>query len=529
MRARDVRLAVATLLLGLLSCGGCRPQPDPSDRSTAPPPSAHQTSSSSEALEPIPSEAANTAVPTTKSGLGPDALAARVKAQEALLGKDLFEDGDGQQVPWISPQAESVAVPEGEALDDALLDSLPGSSGLDATATAPGKRINGNALGEYQPLTVATPEAKPLARFYAALRRLDAGTEADGKVRVLMYGASHTDADVYTHYVRTYLRERFGDGGHGFVHVARPWKWYGHVEMLSEGFDRWRTEHAQRRKGRDDGFYGLMGASLSATSKKAWGRVTHRDGSVGSNYELYFLQQPKGGSFNVLVDGKQHVKVSTRGETFAAGYHAIDLDEGAHSIEVRPVGNGEVRLFGMTSERDQAGVVVDTLGIGGTRASNMLKWAPEVWYDNVRKRAPELLVLAYGTNEANSGISRARYAERLREVLTRLQEAAPQADCLLVGPGDFPKKGEDGVYGPRESTTYILEAQREVALEHGCAFWDLREFMGGELSMNDWVAATPSMARGDHIHFTRRGYVRLGMGLVDAMMAGFDGGVLEGN
>ena len=100
--------------------------------------------------------------------------------------------------------------------------------------------------------------------------------------------------------------------------------------------------------------------------------------------------------------------------------------------------------------------------------------------------------------------------------------AAPQADCLLMGPGDFPQKGEDGVYGPRESTSAILRAQREIALAHGCAFWDLRAFMGGEGSMVDWVAATPPMAKSDHIHFTRRGYVRVGMGLVDAMMAGFD-------
>jgi len=91
-----------------------------------------------------------------------------------------------------------------------------------------------------------------------------------------------------------------------------------------------------------------------------------------------------------------------------------------------------------------------------------------------------------------------------------------------MGHGGIPKKGEDGFYDPRDSTSYILRAQREIALENGCAFRDLREFMGCEMSMNDWVDATPPTAKGDHIHFTRRGYVRVGIGLVDAMMAGFD-------
>ncbi|MEM6290450.1 MAG: GDSL-type esterase/lipase family protein [Myxococcota bacterium] len=510
-------LAAFALLLG---CGGCKPAPESSEISAAPATDpAPSSPSSPAALTPV---AAPTPQTAAANGLGEDARRARVSAQTALLGDALFEDAAGQQVPWISPQSATVTAAEVAALDDAVLDSLPGSSGLSGTE-APTRHVNGNALGEYQPLTIATADAKPLARFYAALRELEAGRDPDGKVRVLMYGASHTDADIYTHYIRAYLRERFGDGGHGFVHVAKPWKWYGHVEMLTEGFDRWRTEHAQRRKGRDDGYYGLMGASLSATSKKAWGRVTHRDGSVGSNYELYYLSQPKGGSFKVFVDGAQHAKVSTKADAFAAGYYAIDLPEGAHSIEVRPVGNGEVRLFGMTIERDTPGIVVDTLGIGGTRASNMLRWSEDVWYDNVRRRQPDLITLAYGTNEANSGISRERYATRLRDVLTRLKTAAPQADCLLVGPGDFPKKGAEGVYGPRESTSYILEAQREVALEMGCAFWDLRAFMGGEMAMVDWATATPAMAKKDHIHFTRRGYVRVGMGIVDAMMAGFDG------
>ncbi len=506
-----------------LGCGGCKPKPQPHE--SAPPSSASAPAEDEPPpLQPISAPPTDPA--TDLQGLGEEARRARVKAQRALLGQALFEDATGETVPWISPQTTAVAASEVEALDDAVLDSLPGSSGLGPAGATGGRRINGNALGEYQPLIVATADAKPLARFYDALRRLEAGTEPDGKVRVLMYGASHTDADVYTHYVRAYLRERFGDGGHGFVHVAKPWKWYGHVEMLTEGFDKWRTEHAQRRKGRGDGYYGLMGASLSATNKKAWGRVTHRDGSVGSHYELYFLTQPKGGSFSVSVDGKPHAKVSTRGEVFAPGYHAIDLPEGQHSIEVRPVGNGEVRLFGMTTERDTPGVVVDTLGIGGTRASNMLSWAPEIWYDNVRRRDPELIVLAYGTNEANSGISRKRYEVRLRDVLTRLREAAPGADCVLVGPGDFPERGPDGVYQPRASTSFILEAQREISLEMGCGFWDLRAFMGGEMAMVKWAAATPAMAKGDHIHLTRRGYVRMGMGLVDAMMAGFDADVL---
>jgi lysophospholipase L1-like esterase len=168
-------------------------------------------------------------------------------------------------------------------------------------------------------------------------------------------------------------------------------------------------------------------------------------------------------------------------------------------------------------------VVVDTLGIGGTRASNQLKWNEHVWSDNLRRRAPDLIVLAYGTNESvDDDQPIESYKKQLREVLARLQRAAPEASCLLVGPGDFPLKGADGGFAPRPRTGQIVEAQREISAEAGCAFWDAMQFMGGEGSMLTWTAAQPAMAQSDHLHLTRRGYARMGMALTDAIMFDYD-------
>jgi lysophospholipase L1-like esterase len=190
---------------------------------------------------------------------------------------------------------------------------------------------------------------------------------------------------------------------------------------------------------------------------------------------------------------------------------------------VRPDGNGPVRVFGMTIEREAPGVVVDTLGIGGTRASNMLAWDERVWGDAVRRRDPALVTLFYGTNEAtDTNRSIDAYETDLREVLAKLRRVAPQAACLVVGPGDFPQPTGDGGWVPRPRVTEIIGVQRRLARESGCGFWDTRTFMGGELSMTRWAASQPPMAKADHIHFTRRGYVRLGMALVDAIMVAFD-------
>ncbi len=533
-------LVVGALGLGYWSCATTH-EPDPAEHSERP--GAEGREDPQLVAEAIAAQ--RDEPPLLLPVLNEEALTARVAAQRRLLGGNLFEDVRGKPVPWISPQGElpedEFGPPEGEdeggarQLDDALLDSLPGSSGLGggaagaiANAMASGQRINGNALGLFVPIEGPPGAERPLARFYRALEDLRAGQDADGKVRVLAYGGSHTDADVYTHYLRTYLQERFGDGGHGFVHVAKPWRWYRHVDYRVEGIKHWITEHAQRRKGRMDGFYGLLGCSLAASSKRAIGKIVPRGDSVSAEHEIYFLRQPKGGSFKVLADGKPIATVKTKADELGAGYHRFVLPEGPHEIEIKLDGNGEVRLFGMTFERESPGVVVDTLGITGTRAANMLTWDREIWADNVAHRDPDLVMLFYGTNEAmDEDQPIGAYEDDLRGVLGRIQEAAPKASCLIMGPGDFPRRGPDGTWVNRQRVDELIEAQRRVALEAGCGFWDTKAFMGGELSMPMWVAAQPPMAKPDHIHFTVRGYVRIGMALVDAMMVGFDGGELQ--
>lgn len=506
-------------LVGAMGCGGgC-------SKAEAPPtPPRPANATAAQDGEPTEVKLAPTAaeeVPLLPT-LNPAALDARVRAQRAVLGDRavLFEDQRGRPVPWIATGTSTAEV----TLDDDLLDSLPGSSGLNVGAVT-GPSVNGNALGLFTPLEPdAESDETPLAHFYDALRKLQAGEDPDGKVRVLAYGASHTDADIYPHYLRTYLQERFGDGGHGFVHIARPWNWYSHVDMHVEGVKRWLTTHAQRRKGIEDGMFGLMGASLIATSKKAFGRVVPRNGATASRYEIYYLQQPRGGSFKVLVDGVPHHTVKTRAKTTAAGYDAFTLPEGEHTIEVQPLGNGTLRMFGMTAESESPGVVVDTLGIGGTRAANMLTWDETVWADNVSHRAPDLVMLAYGTNEATDAhASISVYEADLRAVMAKLGRVAPGASCIIIGGGDFPRRLEDGTWGVRPRVGQIRRAQREIAAEYGCAFWDLHGFMGGDLSMTRWANARPPMAKDDHIHFTKRGYARVGMGLVDAIMVPFDG------
>ena len=451
-----------------------------------------------------------------------EALAARVDAQRRYLGeRAIFEDVDGRPVPALASDED----PETRVEDD-ILDALPGSSGIGDAAVDNSHRANGNALGLYVPIEHPAGGKSSLTHFHQALAELQQGKRK--KVRIATYGASHTQADVYPGYMRTYLQTRFGDAGHGYMALAKTNKWFKHRDFGVENTKGWRIDHAQKREGRKDGLYGLMGADASSSSKRDKTRVYPRDrgnpASMASHFEVQYLQQPGGGKFTVYADGKKLKTVNTKADDVGPGRYNFELPLGHHEIEIKLRGNGEVRLFGIIMEKEAPGVVLDTLGIAGTRAANMLNWDEALWSDYIRDRPPDLWTLAYGTNETTDVDQPIEdYVDRLRQVIMRFRNAAPEASCLLIGPGDFPRKLDDESWVPRPRLAQIVEAQRNVAYEMGCGYWDALAFMGGTGSMHTWATSSPQMGSRDHIHLTKRGYVRMGMGVTDAMMAGFDG------
>ena len=366
------------------------------------------------------------------------------------------------------------------------------------------------------------PGGRALGKFHAALRRTARGISA---TRILQFGASHTEADRFTGYLREVLQAKFGDAGHGYLMPARPWKGYRHMDVRHDSSAGWLTDKAWSRTGKTDGLYGLAGFSCSSESADDWARVgTTQKSNFGrsvSRIELFWLEQPGGGRFDLMVDNTLLSTISTHGDTVRLGARLIRVPDGPHTVEIRPRGDGEVRLFGVTLERDAPGVVVDSLGIRGARASVILKWNAEIWAQQLTRRRPDLVLLAYGTNEAGDTHQPIeRYERILTKVIARVKGASPQASCVLVGPTDRPmKRGRRWVSRPR--VTDVIRTQRTVASRFGCGFWDARDSMGGELSIVRWRAADPPLASKDHVHLTTRGYYALADDLQKALLYGW--------
>jgi lysophospholipase L1-like esterase len=178
------------------------------------------------------------------------------------------------------------------------------------------------------------------------------------------------------------------------------------------------------------------------------------------------------------------------------------LMPGPHQLSLRTLNSAPVRLFGWALDNKQ-GVTVETLGIDGAQASAMLGWNEQIWAAELNDRNPSLVILEYGTNEANRRPwAPDRYRAELIAVIDRIRRANPAIAILMIGPPDC------GQLGPLPHLSDVIDIQREIARRQGTAFWDLRRYMGGPGTIQRWVVA--GLAQAESRHLTGEGYRMIG-------------------
>jgi lysophospholipase L1-like esterase len=351
-----------------------------------------------------------------------------------------------------------------------------------------------------------------LDHFYQALTQ--------GKsIRVLHYGDSPTTADLITADARTALQKQFGDAGTGFVLIARPWAWYNHrgVEMDSSG---WKIDVAGATEIKD-GMHGLGGASFRGSSG-ASARWTLKDGQH-RNVEIAYLSQPEGGSFVFEADGVQLGEVDTEAETRGPGYASFDLPPNSKRFTLR-VTNGSVRLYGADFRKSANGVVYSSLGVNGANIT-LLSHAfnGSHWTAQLHHYKPDLVVLAYGTNE--SGFPKfvdTTWGPELKAAVNRVRAALPNASILLMSPMDRGERNHAGEIDTIPALPRLVNIEEGVAQEMNVAFFNTFQAMGGEGTMARWYAMEPRMVGADYIHPMPAGAKIVGELLYTALRDGYN-------
>ena len=353
-----------------------------------------------------------------------------------------------------------------------------------------------------------------LDHFYAALWRTERG-EPMAITRIEHYGDSPTTADLITGDTRQILQKQFGDAGHGFTLIAKPWAWYEHrgVDLSSHG---WQIDPGTRADLRN-GMFGLGGVVFSGHSS-AYSKITLRD-PTQTRLEVWFLRQPNGGSIELFAGGEPLATIETAAPSRTAGFARFDLHPGVRMLELRT--EGEVRLFGITVEKPRTGVVYDSLGVNGASISMLaLLFNERHWAEELRHRNPDLVFLYYGTNESGFAAFLTReYEKELREAIRRVRAALPNTSILVMSPMDRGQRDGDEIR-TLPTIPRIVDIQRRVARELHCGFFNTFEVMGGEGTMARWYEEQPRLVSADLIHPTPAGARLIAVAFARELVAG---------
>ncbi|MCB1152731.1 hypothetical protein KDL45_03700 [bacterium] len=389
------------------------------------------------------------------------------------------------------------------------------AAGEDASAIL--ATLNAQRKIAHQPIE-GPPEA--LDAFYAALSRT-AAKKPGALTRVCHFGDSTVEMDLVPGPIRRLLAKDWGDGGRGFLLLARPRPWYRPYDVEYDPSAKWITVDP----GQPGGIrrFGLGGGLCEAYKDGAKTEIEPvKDGPVGtafSRVEILYPVRPDSGDMIVEIDGDKKGTIHGAGAPARDAFVEVRVPDGRYEIEVTAPKKG-TKAYGIIMERDGPGIVYDHLGVNGSGVPTYLSIDKDHWEAQLRHRDPDLVVIALGTNDVYPDLDLESYKKQMAQLIHRAKEAVPGAAVLWMAPLDrATKQGSALVSNPMMPR--LIAAQREVALAEKVAFWSCFDAMGGEGSMGRWFNSKPRLGAGDLFHPTKEGGEVLGENFYSALMKGF--------
>ncbi|WP_066748889.1 SGNH/GDSL hydrolase family protein [Proteus myxofaciens] len=332
--------------------------------------------------------------------------------------------------------------------------------------------------------------------FKGFVKKLQQGRQ---NVHIVQLGDSHTAADFFSGKLRERFQADYGDGGIGFIPPTNiPGQRTANVQYQS---DKKAWGLISSRKDTDPDF--PLGGFISVPESK-WSTLQLAENPVTQQqYQLQALYKaPTASQINIKSSGSKVLSLTqTHGQWQFSRPVSMTFPVSITVNKTQPI-----KLGGWLITNQKPGVMLSTLGINGASINMLDKWGTQ-WSETLGQLKPDMVILAYGTNEAfNDTFDLDAYRQLLTEKIRQIRRVAPNSAILLVGPSDSIKNKDASDCRSQQPQwlTGIVKIQKEVAQQEKTLFWDWRDYMGGECSIKAW--SLYDLARPDGVHLSREGY-----------------------
>lgn len=413
------------------------------------------------------------------------------------------EPAGGAPAPVEAPRPVAPRVVEVKPLEDAESVAL---RALAVQLSAPGSPIENPCVVTQGPHCMRTA----LDPFFEAL---DVAPSSGRPTVIAALGNSLIAGDGVIDVVRARLQARYGEAGRGFLLADRMAPYGGRSRCSNRAAGWTASTFSPPYKLRWP--FGLSG--VHHTSQLAGASSTFAlKGETRA--EVWWLDRPEAAAVDVLVDGAISATLEPKGEE-AGHRELLQLAGKERELTLVAKGKGAV-LHGVVLEKEQSGIVLDMLGVPSADASIFLQSDEAIFDDQLRARNAKLVMLMFGGNETKriawGRSSQEKVMRDLRTLIARVRKASDAA-CWVIGPLDaVVKRPGTGPFTQRPELEDVIAMERKIALEEGCAWFDLFHAMGGSGSIKRFDRA--GLMHADRVHPKGKGLDVLGQLIVDAML-----------
>ncbi len=338
------------------------------------------------------------------------------------------------------------------------------------------------------------------------------------RVRIMHYGDSQIEGDRITGVIREELQETFGGIGPGLMPIIETVGSINTGQACSAELRRALAYGPAEARARS-GNYGVMGQVAYLDTfvvVSVWPRIKEKK-HCRKFTRVTLLADNIGSKLYGTCKGDRRVIEPTK-EMQRITFQFPDSTERV-SLSM----SGYANLYGILLD-GESGVCVDNIpmrGCSGTMFTAINRRHLSEFYEKENVR---LILLEYGGNSVpylKTDKSIHDYAASVDRQIRYLQQQAPEAKILLIGPSDMSTRIK-GSWQTYPKLPAIIDSLRTTANRAGAAYWDMYEVMGGHNSMAQWCTQNPPLAGSDHIHFTKKGGERVADLFCKSLMLYYD-------
>ncbi len=389
---------------------------------------------------------------------------------------------------------------------DSLTDKLLAQS-LTDTATVKVEASKKEQEMPFLSLPSSNGGVGPLDNFFSALK-LDAPKKV---VRIAHYGDSQIEGDRISSNLRAKFIHEFGGEGVGFIPFEDVAECVSYTRTSSKNWKRFTVFHDKLKKGN----FGLSGMSFiylkhgkDEISEEPIDEddksITENDPEKTENIETstminITLRSPYSRLAIQYGNAESPCKVIVckRGKKEVLGKAVLQSNEDYNEQEI-PLSSNERQLcftfkgkspvfYGITIDGDK-GVQVDNYGIRGHSGNGLMKINNLLLSKEIEQSNTRLLLLQFGANTipyVKDGKTLNYIAQEFAKLFKKFKEANRNISILVIGVGDMATR-IDGEYTSYPMIPQIRDVLKKSALDAGCAYFDLYEYMGGKDAILSW-------------------------------------------